>query len=163
MPTAPGLWPAFWMMPDRGAAVEPQWKRQDTGSGGMELDILEYLTRWGPCRFNIAHHWDGYGKDHKSNGSDRIYAQPDKDGFITAGVLWTPGVTAYYYNGQEVLRWEDPRVSTVPAIMMFTLPMGGWDNSPLDDARLPDDFVIDYVRVWQRKDLAGGAEEGKTR
>jgi hypothetical protein len=37
---------------------------------------------------------------------------------------------------------------------MFTLPSGGWDNSPLDDGRLPDDFVIDYVRVWQRKDLA---------
>jgi hypothetical protein len=37
---------------------------------------------------------------------------------------------------------------------MFTLPMGGWDNNDLDDARLPDDFTIDYVRVWQRKDLA---------
>ena len=30
---------------------------------------------------------------------------------------------------------------------------------PLDDpARLPDDFVIDYVRVWQRKDLASEAD-----
>ena len=37
---------------------------------------------------------------------------------------------------------------------MFTLPMGGWDNNALDDARLPADFVVDYVRVWQRKDLA---------
>ena len=27
-------------------------------------------------------------------------------------------------------------------------------NSQLDDAKLPDDFIIDYVRVWQRKDLA---------
>jgi hypothetical protein len=32
--------------------------------------------------------------------------------------------------------------------------MGGWDNSPLEDAKLPDDFVIDWVRAWQRKDLA---------
>ena len=44
---------------------------------------------------------------------------------------------------------------------MFTLPAGGWDNDPLDDARLPADFVIDYVRVWQRRDLAGTA--GTTR
>ena len=160
MPTAPGLWPAFWMMPDRGPVLGPQWKRQDTAKGGMELDILEHLTRWGPLRFNIAHHWDGYGKGHKYNGTDRAYARPDQDGFLTAGVLWTPGRTAYYYNGAEVLRWENPRVSTVASIMMFTLPMGGWDNSPLDDSRLPDDFVIDYVRVWQRRDLAS-AVDGK--
>ena len=83
-------------------AVGAQWKRQDTGNGGMELDIMEHLTRWGPCRYNIAMHWDGYGKEHKSIGSDRIYVQADKDGFITAGVLWTPGSTAYYCNGQEV-------------------------------------------------------------
>ena len=28
------------------------------------------------------------------------------------------------------------------------------DNTPLDDSKLPDDFLIDYVRVWQRQDLA---------
>jgi hypothetical protein len=38
--------------------------------------------------------------------------------------------------------------------------MGGWDNNALDDARLPDDFLIDYVRVWQRRDLAS-AVDGK--
>lgn len=159
LPTAPGLWPAFWMMPDRGAALGPeQWKRQDTGSGGMEFDIMEYLTRWGPYRYNIAMHYDGYGKDHKQVGSDKIYVQPDRDGFLTCGLLWTPGSAIYYCNGREVLRWEDPRVSNVPAMLMFTLPSGGWDNSPLDDAKLPDDFVIDYVRVWQRKDLASPAD-----
>ena len=156
LPTAPGLWPAFWLMPDRGAGADPQWKRQDTAGGGMEFDIMEHLTRWGPYRFNIAHHWDGYKEAHKRNGTDRVYAQPDKDGFITAGLLWTPGSAVYFYNGREVSRWEDPRISSVPSDMMFTLPMGGWDNSPLDDARLPDDFVIDYVRVWQRRDLGGG-------
>ena len=162
LPKAPGLWPAFWMMPDRGAAVGEQWKRQDTANGGMEFDILEHLTRWGGNRYNIAMHYDGYGKDHKSLGHDTIYVQPDKDGFITAGLLWTPGLAVYYANGTEVLRWENPRISNVPEMLMFTLPMGGWDNSPLDDARLPDDYTIDYVRVWQRRDLASPADGKKT-
>lgn len=162
LPTAPGLWPAFWMMPDRGVAAGPeQWKRQDTANGGMEFDIMEHLTRWGPHRYNIAMHYDGYGKDHKSVGSDKIYVQPDKDGFITCGLLWTPGSAVYYCNGHEVLRWDDPRVSNVPGILMFTIPQGGWDNSPVDDARLPDEFVVDYVRVWQRKDLASAADGPK--
>lgn len=155
MPSAPGLWPAFWMMPERGVAAGPeQWKRQDTANGGMEFDILESLTRWGPTRYNIAMHYDGYEKNHKSVGSDFIYAQPDADGFLTVGLLWTPGSAVYYANGREVLRWENPRISNVPSALMFTLPMGGWDNDSLDDSRLPADFVIDYVRVWQRKDLS---------
>jgi beta-glucanase (GH16 family) len=160
MPTAPGLWPAFWMMPDRGVAAGEQWQRQDTANGGMEFDIMEHLTRWGPHRFNIAMHYDGYGKDHKGQGTDKIYAQTDKDGFVTCGLLWTPGSAIYYYNGREVARWESPRISNVPSILMFTLPSGGWDNSPLEDARLPDHFTIDYVRVWQRKDLSS-AIDGK--
>jgi beta-glucanase (GH16 family) len=151
LPSAPGLWPAFWMMPDRGKASND---RQGTGNGGMEFDILEHLTGWGPNRYNIAMHWDGYGKEHKSTGTDRIYVQPDADGFIVAGLLWEPGRLVYYGNGAEVLRWENPRVANVPAILMFTMPTGGWDNTPLEDARLPADFIIDWVRVWQRKDLA---------
>jgi len=158
LPRSPGLWPAFWMMPDRGAGSK---SRQSTSDGGMEFDIMEHLTRWGPCRYNIAQHWDGYGKDHKSTGTDNIYFTPDKDGFITAGMLWTPGELVYYANGQEVARWKNPRVANVPGLMMFTLPMGGWDNDDLDDAKLPDEFQIDYVRVWQRKDLAADKAPAK--
>jgi len=158
LPTAPGLWPAFWMMADRGVKAGSLWVRQDTGNGGMEFDIMEHLTRWGPYRYNIALHWDGYQKDHKSVGSDKIYIQPDKDGFITCGLLWIPGAAIYYADGREVFRWESPRVSNVQSYMMLTLPIGGWDNNSLDDKQLPADFVIDYVRVWQRKDLASSVD-----
>jgi hypothetical protein len=44
---------------------------------------------------------------------------------------------------------------------MFTLPQGGWDNNAVDDKQLPADFVVDYVRVWQRKDLASAADGPK--
>jgi beta-glucanase (GH16 family) len=156
--TAPGLWPAFWLMPDRGAATGEQWKRADTGNGGMEFDVMEYLGRWGPFRYNIAMHWDGYGKEHKQTGTTTIYFLPDKDGFITAGVLWTPGLIVYYANGREIARWESPKVSTVQSDIMFTNVSGGWDNNGIDDSKLPDDYIIDYVRVWQRKDLASPAD-----
>lgn len=170
LPTAPGLWPAFWMMPDRGAAAGAQGKRQDTANGGMEFDIMEHLTRWGGLRYNIAMHWDSYAQGkHKQTGTERIYVQPDKDGFITAGLLWLPGLAVYYGNGREVGRWEDPRISNVPSDMMFTLPTGGWDNSRLEDAKLPDDFTIDPLgpgcaaggrAFWRR---AGPGRDGDRR
>lgn len=156
MPTAPGLWGAFWLMPDRGAGTQGQ--RSTTADGGMEFDIMEFLDGWGPNRYNLALHWDGYQKDHKSTGTESIYFQPDKDGYITAGLLWTPGLAVFYAQGREVGRWENPRISTAPSYIMFDLVSGGWDNTPLEDSKLPDDFVIDYIRVWQRKDLASPAD-----
>ncbi|HAU37109.1 MAG TPA: hypothetical protein DCX07_05270 [Phycisphaerales bacterium] len=158
LPKSPGLWPAFWLMPDRGVAAGPQWKRQDTAKGGMEFDIMEHLTRWGPNRYNLAAHWDGYDKGHKAIGSTYVYVPPDKDGFITSGLLWLPGLAVWYGNGKEVARWEDPRISNVQSDLMFTLVTGGWDNNSIDDAQLPADLVIDYVRVWQRKDLASSVD-----
>jgi beta-glucanase (GH16 family) len=154
LPSAPGLWPAFWMMPDRGVAAGEQWKRASTSDGGMELDIVEHLTRWGGDRYNIAMHWDGYGKEHKSVGSSNNYVPPDKDGFIVAGVLWEPGRLTYFGNGQPILRWENPRVGSIASYPIFNLVSGGWDNDALDDAKLPADLTIDWIRAWQRADLA---------
>ncbi|MFB9900297.1 family 16 glycosylhydrolase [Cerasicoccus arenae] len=154
LPEAPGLWPAFWLMPDRGLDAGPQWKRQDSGNKGMEFDIMEFLSGWGVYRYNIAMHWNGYGKDHQQTGSTTIYFEPDAEGYITAGLLWTPGEAVFYANGEVVARWESPRISSVESDMMFTHVSGGWDNNGIDDAQLPCDFVIDYVRVWQRADLA---------
>lgn len=155
LPKAPGLWPAFWTMPDRGPETgKDAGSRASTKFGGMEHDILEFLSGWGPYRYNTAFHWDGYGKEHKSAGTPCNYVLPDKDGFITTGVYWVPGLAVYYAQGREILRWESPRVCSVPSYIMFNMVSGGWDNQPLEDSKLPDDFVIDYVRVWQRKDLA---------
>jgi beta-glucanase (GH16 family) len=127
------------------------------------MDIMEHLTRWGPHRYNIANHWDGYGKDHISCGSTMNYVPADKDGFITCGLLWTPGVVAYYGNGKELVRMESPRVSTVPCFFIFEVTTGGWENNSVDDTKFPVDYVIDYVRCWQRKDLASDADGPKVR
>jgi beta-glucanase (GH16 family) len=161
LPTAPGLWPTFWLMPDRGPAAGAHDKRQDTANGGMEFDIMEHLTRWGPNRYNIALHWNGYGKEHKSIGSPSNYIQADKDGFITPGLLWTPGSAVFYCNGKELWRWEDPQVGNIPSSILIEMTTGGWDNNAVDDAQLPADYLIDYVRVWQRKDLASDADKIK--
>jgi beta-glucanase (GH16 family) len=155
LPTAMGMWPAFWMMPDRGQGHGSYWGRQDTKNGGMEIDIMEHLVRFGPFRYNIAMHWDGYQKEHKFIGTERIYCQADKDGFITSGLLWEPGKLTFYCNGHVVGVWQNERVATIPGYLMFTLPTGGWGTFGIvDDAKLPDYFLVDYVRVWQKAEWA---------
>ncbi len=156
LPSTLGTWPAFWLMPDRGpAGGKFEWQREDTKNGGMEFDIMEYLARFGPYHYNIAMHYDGYGKLHKAVGTENVYFHPDKDGFVTSGVLIEPGCATFYCNGQMVGTWKSDRIGVTPEYILFTLPLGGWGtNGYVDDAHLPATFSIDYVRAWQRDDLA---------
>ena len=151
LPSAPGVWPAFWTMPDRGGTGQ-WWERIDTKFGGMEFDIVEQLSTWGPYRYNIAFHWDGYDKDHRSIGTSNVYIVPDAEGFFTAGLLWEPGRAVYYANGRPVAEWKSARIATVPAYLILYMVDGGWANEPIDDAQLPCEFVIDWVRCWQREE-----------
>ena len=158
LPTAPNMFLAFWLMPDRG--INAKGDRGSTKVGGMEFDIMETLSIWGPWRHDFGMHWDDYQKYHKSNGMFSSYCPPDKDGFITVGMLWTPGMLVNYDNGKEAARWESPRIGNVPEYIILDHITGGWESEPLDDKKLPADFIIDYIRVWQRKDLAS-PDDGK--
>jgi beta-glucanase (GH16 family) len=70
-------------------------------------------------------------------------------------------VAAYYINGRECLRWENPRISDLPEYIMYDMVSGGWSNTPFDDKKLPGELDIDWVRVWQRKDLASPVDGPK--
>jgi len=152
LPTARGLWPAWWMMPDRGPGAGVWWKRAGTGGGANEIDIMEYLTEWGPGRYNVATHWDGYGEDHKSWGDSHLTFQRTADGYHAFGVLWEPGRMTFYCDGEEKVTWESDDVSDVPCYLMLCVQMGGWATHNVDDEALPDAMLVDYVRVWQRAD-----------
>jgi len=160
LPTQPCVWNAFWLMPDRGAKFNNVGTHSFVGNrgftegSGMEFDIIESLSIWGGHSYNIAMHWDGYGATHKAIGTSGNYAQTDAEGFIVAGLLWTPGEVVYYANGKETARWKSSRISDVPSYIILDNVTGGWQTEPLDDSQLPSDYVVDYVRVWQRRDLA---------
>lgn len=152
LPTTRGLWPAFWTMPDRGAASGlNMWQRRSTSNGAMEIDIMEHLCEWGPGRHNAAVHWDDYGANHKAWGTAVFYG-PTPDGWHTFGLLWEPGKLVWYLDGKKVAEYENERVATVPAYVKLNIQIGGWATKDVDDASLPDRMSVDYVRVWQLRE-----------
>ncbi len=157
LPTVPSMFPAFWLMPDRGPKAGAKHDRTNTKDGGMEFDVFEGQSMWGPYRTTFGAHFDHYGKYHKTAGTHQ-YNQPDAEGFLTIGMLWLPGHISVYSMGQKRGSWDSPRVGSVPSYVIFDLLPGGFEYDPLDPATLPADLVIDYVRVWQRADLAPGGK-----
>jgi beta-glucanase (GH16 family) len=163
MPRARGLWPAWWMMPDRGPDAGIWWRRASTERGANEVDIMEHLTEWGPGRYNVATHWDGYGEDHKSWGDSKVTYKRTPDGYHAFGLLWEPARMTFYCDGEEKATWRSEHVSKVPCYLKLCVQMGGWATKNVDDAALPDAMLVDYVRVWQRPDLAARNQmEGQT-
>ena len=139
MPTQPGHWPAFWMM------CSGVGKVGDEGRDGTEIDIVEIPWRDGKVTFNL--HWDGYGKDHKSAGSNTTIPALT-EGFHDYGLLWTKEEYVVYVDGKEVWRTKAGGVSQVPEYLKLTEEVGEWGGD-ITKAQLPDFFEVDYVRVYE--------------
>ena len=153
LPWSRGLWPAFWMMGDNFPVVD--WPHCG------EIDIMEiFCTReeYTNGKLTMSLHWQSGEKDNH----DRIirsYQLPEgkfADDFHTYGLEWEEDELRWCFDGDVKL--------TVP----ITEDMKGCFNKPHfvlintalcdhneerrpteEDTVLPQDFIIDYIRVYQ--------------
>lgn len=162
-PQAKGLWPAFWLMPDRSVNTLVAWEPKmrstyiENGSAaliagkGMEIDIVEYLTEWEAKKFHFAAHWDGFGEDLKSH---RTYyhskVKVPKDGYHKFALYWDKDLLVWFADDIEVARWQDERIADVPMYLILSTNVGGWATSHVQKKKLPEYTLVDYVRVWQK-------------
>lgn len=136
----PGHWLGFWLM---DGAVN---RVGDDGRDGTEIDIVESPWR-GSGKVSHALHWDGYGEDHRSVGHHAAVADLE-EGYHTFAVDWFEHGYVFYVDGVETWRTYAGEVCQVPLSILFSDELGGWSGKA-DDATLPDDSLIDWVRVWR--------------
>ena len=141
LPASKGCIGAFWMM-DRAMG------NNDVGNGatnGAEVDIMESLAYYN--QVNHAVHWDGYGSDHQSVGK-RTADSALFDGFHTYGLAWSEEAYVWYVDGREVWRTSTPGCNQNQMYLKLTVEFGEWAGIPARPFA-HDEFVVDYVRVWQ--------------
>ncbi len=143
LPKQPGYWAAFWLQsPCIGSTLDPR-------SSGVEIDIMENFTRDGVISHNI--HWNGYGADLRSKGSGPVKRAGMTEGFHTFGLDWNAKEYVFYTDGEVTWRVDGP-ISDREQFLLVTTECNGYRQggpSPeLKKARLPDHFVVDYVRVF---------------
>ncbi|HSI08205.1 MAG TPA: glycoside hydrolase family 16 protein [Rariglobus sp.] len=166
MASSPGTWPAFWLMPDRGASVTPLDNRVGIGDRGgavafgNEIDIFEYMGTWKNQTTGMAKAKSGYFWQYNPNLASGVYtkvnqlANPDTQ-FHTYGVAWSPAKLEFYIDGDLVgTKYGRTSIGSCPHYLILNCAIAQWDffnTVPIADidAGLPGSpMVIDSVRAY---------------
>ncbi|MGB8168923.1 MAG: glycoside hydrolase family 16 protein [Chthoniobacteraceae bacterium] len=136
VPRGPGLWPAFWLLPD-----DRSWP--------PEIDIMEHKGRF-PDRVWMTLHLPQPGT-WRSKSSGGEWAGPDFTASIhTFAVEWEPGSIRWYIDGIE-RQHVGQTTPDVPMYVILNLAVGGdWDGDPDAETAFPAEMWIEWVRVYRR-------------
>jgi beta-glucanase (GH16 family) len=142
----PGHWSAFWLHNDSVNRVGNE------GRDGTEIDIYE--KPWLDDRVQQTLHWDGYGPRHRQAGN--VAKAPGvMQGFHTFGLVWLPDEYVFTIDGKATWRTKAGGVCQVPLYIKLSDEVGPWAGD-IARAKLPDQFLVDYVRVYDLVDQDRG-------
>ena len=150
LPKGAGLNPAFWLLTDGMWADDT-----DGGVSGAEVDVLETGTDYNSKSSDFGSiiqtiHVDAYGDAHKMELQGAFYADDPYNKFNTYGVAWNEEEYIFYVNGVETARTDFGGVCRVPLYLILSV---GVDEKVAGNGYLPADFIVDYVRAYQYRDL----------
>ncbi|MDQ3814812.1 MAG: RICIN domain-containing protein [Armatimonadota bacterium] len=155
MPGGKGTWPAFWMLPDRGAAVKDIVERTATMGAykgvpiarGIEIDIFEIMGSWTDPKtgagkshsgyfwgYDGKSAWGGYALANNGAGPEHYVVPNQNTEFHTYGVAWGPGQLDWYIDGDKVLSREEPpsmtKIGSAPHYMILNIALKNDDWTP---------------------------------
>lgn len=154
LPKGADIWSAFWLMNSGVFDVD------GSGRDGTEIDIFESDGYENLFKYNISSnlHFDGYGDAHQKHGATRFLINNNPyEEFNTYGLEWNENEYIFYINGVETFRTDFGGVSQNEEYMILSVEMRGDDGIPSERENAPAesaDFIVDYVKVYQYKDLA---------
>ena len=143
-------WSAFWLQsPNTGSAPKAEYC-------GVECDIMEYFS---DDILTCGCFYDGYSKT-SLKVAGRVHFDvpaPDAEGYHRFGLLWDKDKYVYYCDGVEISRVTFP-VSQVEQFILLSTEVQGYrrgDGKHYKEGAesiLGDEFVVDYVRVFDEKE-----------
>jgi beta-glucanase (GH16 family) len=150
LPHGGGIWPAIWMMGiDRERIGWP---------GCGEIDIMEFIGNHPQDIYGTIHFADtSAAGGHRSSGSKTTATTLQNDFHIYA-LEWNKDAMDIYFDDQLFHHFVIDSAGTgnnnpfrKPFYLLLNLAIGAQWPGPIDDAVLPQQYVVDYVRVYKKK------------
>ena len=140
-----GVWPAFWLLGNNIDQVG--WPLCG------EIDVLEYVGRSPQEIFTSLHTKAAHGDDANTKTT---HIEDIEEGFHTYTADWTKDQIAFYVDGQKVYTFapkdknQEVWPYNQPFYLLVNLAVGGnFGGKEVDHSVFPQEFVIDYIRVYQ--------------
>jgi beta-glucanase (GH16 family) len=153
MPLGKGLWSAFWMLPTDG--LYGGW----AASG--EIDIVEYLGSEPDEIFGTIHYGGEWPANTFSGTPYRLPSGNFHEDFHLFAIEWEEGEIRWYVDDVHYGTKTDwysaggdfPAPFDRRFHLLLNLAVGGnLPGAPDANTQFPQDYVIDYVRVYQETD-----------
>jgi len=169
LPKNPGWHAAFWLQaPGIGSTPDPS-------ACGVETDIMENYKQHTDGVILCGNGYNGYGKNSTWPGHIHFPFNETEDGWHYYGVDWDKNGYTFYADGEKVgfQGLPDSAVSNTEEFIVVSTECHGyhrcfgeecgfdghgsyWACKPVEilkKAILPDEFVIDHVRVFDKEIL----------
>lgn len=153
MPLGKGLWPAFWMLPTE--RVYGGW----AASG--EIDIVEYIGSNPDEIFGTIHYGGEWPMNVSSSSQYKLPSGTFDQGFHEFAIEWEAGEIRWYVDDIHYGTKTDwyssggdfPAPFNADFHLLLNLAVGGnLPGAPNAETQFPQEYVIDYVRVYQQSD-----------
>lgn len=149
LPQGKGVWPAIWTLGVNRS--ELHWPYCG------EIDIMEFIGKE-PNNVYGTVHFPVDGKHSKDGGrlkTDRPYAD-----FHVYAIEWFEDRIDFYF---DEVKYHTFRIDQAgegpdnpfrkPHYLLINLALGGSWGGPIDDTMLPQKYIIDYVRVYESRNI----------
>lgn len=145
LPQGEGLWPAFWLLGNN--ITEVGWPRCG------EIDVMEYVGKKPGEIFTSLHTQSSFGN---TINTETKYIEGIEEGYHIFEVDWQETQISFAVDGTKVYTYqpevynEETWPFNQPFFLLLNLAIGGNFGGPnVDDTIFPQDYYIDYIRVYQ--------------
>lgn len=150
LPTAVGMWPAFWMLPtDSEYGTWPKSGEMDI----MELIGIEPNKTYGTIHTNNGNADQSFGANYA------LQSGTFSDDFHVFSMQWSPNEVKIYVDNILYFTKTNMAISPYPWVfdkrfhLLLNLAVGGtWGGAPNGSTAFPQTMEVDYVRVYQLLD-----------
>ncbi len=151
LPIGQGIWPAFWMLPTDNSIY-------GTWAASGEIDIMEMVGHQPATTHGTIHFGAEWPNNRFTTNSTSLNSGTFNDDFHIFALEWESDAIRWYLDNElyaTLTSWSTtsgayPAPFNIDFHLLLNLAVGGdWPGTPDSTTVFPQEYVIDYIRVYQ--------------